>query len=127
MSRDRPAPPARVLGLAYDIAVLATAGSALFFMFAGSNAGLLFAGSGGAVAAFALGYASLRRRAVALGAGVVRYCRLWVGMTAVSALSLIHGSWQPLMLFALASLTMTLLYASGAWLGSRAPEAGSNR
>lgn len=134
MNGDRPAPQSlaprsgaagpstRVLGLTYDIAVLAIAGSALFFMFAGSDAGLSAASGLGAVASFALGYASLRRRLIALGPGVVRYTRLWVGMTVVSSLSLINGNWGPLVLFAMAGVAMTLLYALGGWLGSRSPE-----
>jgi hypothetical protein len=131
MNGDRPAPQslvpgsgaagpsAKVLGLVYDIAVIAIAGSALFFMFAGSDAGMDAAGGLGAVASFWLGYASLRRRLIALGAGVVRYSRLWVGMTVVSALSLINGKWEPLVLFAVVGVAMTLLYALGGWLGLR--------
>ena len=115
-------PSPRVLGLIYDIAVLAIAGSALFFIFAGSDAGLGAAGVLGAVASFALGYASLRRRLIALGPGVVRYTRLWVLMTVVSAAPLINGNWGPLVLFAMAGVAMTLLYAIGGCLGSRSSE-----
>ena len=134
MNGDRPAaqphvpasgaagPSTRVLGLVYDITVLAIAGSALFFMFAGSDAGLNAAGGLGAVASFALGYTSLRRRLIALGPGVVRYTRLWVGMTVVSSLSLINNKWEPLVLFATAGIAMTLVYTLGGWLGSRSPE-----
>lgn len=91
-------------------------------MFAGSDAGLSAAGGLGAVASFALGYTSLRRRLIALGPGVVRYTRLWVGMTVVSSLSLINNKWEPLVLFAAAGIAMTLVYTLGGWLGSRSPE-----
>jgi hypothetical protein len=112
--------------LIYDITVLATAGGTIFFMFAGSDAGLYTAAGLGATAAFTLGYASLRRRAIMLGRGVVRYSRLWAGMTLVSALPLIDGRWQPLVLFALATVAMTLVFALGAWLGSRLPASGKS-
>ena len=136
MNGDRPGLPspapesgvtrrARLLGLTYDLAVLATAGSTLFFLFAGSDAGMYAAAGLGALAAFTLGYSGLSRRQIALGPGVVRYARLWVAMTLVSAVSLVNDKWQPLVLFSLASVAMTLAYALGAWLGSRSRESAS--
>jgi hypothetical protein len=84
--------------------------------------GLYAAGGVGVVASFALGYVSLRRRLIPLGSGVVRYGKLWVWMTVVAALSLITGKWEPLVFFAVVGVAMTLLYALGGWLGSRAAE-----
>jgi hypothetical protein len=127
MNGDRPAPlptsritrQARLLGLTYDLTVLATAGSTLFFMFAASDTGMYAAAALGAVAAFTLGYSGSSRRQIAMGPGVVRYARLWVAMTLVSAAGLVNDRWQPLVLFALASVAMVLFYTLGAWLGSR--------
>ena len=112
----------RILGLIYDLVVLAIAGSAMFFMFVGFDPGLYAAGGLGAVASFTLGYASLRRRLIPLGAGVVRYGKLWVWMMVFAALSLITGKWEPLVFFAVVGVAMTLIYALGGWLGARASE-----
>jgi hypothetical protein len=109
----------RILGLIYDIVVLAIVGSGLLFMFAGMDPGLYAAGGLGAVASFTLGYASLRRRLITLGAGVVRYGKLWVWMMVFAALSLITGKWEPLVFFAVIGVAMTLFYALGGWLGAR--------
>ena len=126
-----PAPPAlsetsrrktRVLGLVYDLTVLAIAGSAMLFIFAGIDAGLYASAALGVVASFALGYFSLRRSLMPLGPGVVRYGKLWVWMTVVAALSLITGKWQPIAFFALAGLAMTTLFALGGFLGARAAD-----
>jgi hypothetical protein len=119
-------PNTRVLGLVYDLTVLAIAGSAMLFMFAGLDAGLCASAVLGVVASFALGYFSLRRNLTPLGPGVVRYGKLWVWMTVVAALSLITGKWQPIVFFALAGLAMTTLFALGGLLGSRAAD-GSQR
>ena len=112
----------RILGLVYDLVVLAIAGSAMLFVFAGFDPGLYAAGGLGVIASFMLGYVSLRRRLTPLGGGVVRYGKLWVWMMVVAALSLITGKWQPLVLFAVVGVAMTLSYALGGWLGSRAAE-----
>ena len=113
---------ARILGLVYDLAVLAIAGSAMFFMFAGFDPGLYAAGVVGVIVSFALGYVSLRRGLIPLGSGVVRYGKLWVWMTVVAALSLVTGKWQPLMFFAVVGVAMTLFYALGGWVGSRSSD-----
>jgi len=112
----------RILGLIYDLVVLAIVGSGLLFMFAGIDAGVVAAGGLGVVASFTLGYASVRRRLIPLGAGVVRYGKLWVGMMVFAALSLITGKWEPLVFFAVVGVAMTLFYALGGWLGARAAD-----
>lgn len=112
----------RILGLVYDLTVLAIAGSGMFFIFAGVDAGLYAAGALGMVASFALGYASLRRRLISLGRGVVRYGKLWVWMMVIAALSLVTGKWEPVVFFALVGVAMTLFYVLGGWLGARAAE-----
>ena len=112
-------PAAPTLELLYDLGALAIAGSMLLTKHAGLNLAMYAATSVGAVASFAIGYASLRKRRVALGPGTVRFARLWVGMMLVASLNLISGSHEPVLLFATLGLTMTLLYALGGWAGSR--------
>jgi hypothetical protein len=117
----------RRLGLIYDLAVLAIIGSIMLFVFSGMDAAMYAAVAVGALVSFAIGYASLRQRRVALGPGTVRFGRLWVWMTLVAGLSLVDGKHEPMLFFGAVGAGMTLLYALGGWFGSRSHEPGAKR
>ncbi len=113
------AAPSRRLGLLYDVAVVATAGLLLGFLYLGVNVALYASAAAGAIAAYLLGYLSLQRRWTGLGRGTIRYGKLWFWMTVFSGLSLISGKIAPMLFFGGMGTGLTLLFWIGGWTGTR--------
>jgi hypothetical protein len=87
----------------------------IFSMMAEREEWLYAAALLGILASIAVGRTSGTAEAVPIQARLRKFAKGWLLVVALSALSLLHGKWQPMVFFALVGLLSSIFF----WLGCR--------
>ncbi len=87
----------------------------IFSMMSATEEWLYVAAALGVLASLAVGRTLGQSDTPSLQARVRKFAKGWVLVVALAALSLLHGTWQPMVFFALVGLASSTLF----WLGCR--------